>query len=144
MSYEKTNWQPGDTITSEKLNHLEDGVGEAFIAPPIEGTDVGKILGVTQDAEENPVYGLVEQSDSPFFIMNFSVSGSTITTDKTSAEVIAARNAGKVCVARNAGMDFYLTNVNVDDYVCFACIMSNQTIRLLSYDGRTGWVLDSK
>lgn len=34
MSYEKTTWQTGDTITSEKLNHLEDGVGEAFIAPP--------------------------------------------------------------------------------------------------------------
>lgn len=34
MSYEKTTWQTGDTITSEKLNHLEDGVSEAFIAPP--------------------------------------------------------------------------------------------------------------
>lgn len=36
MSYEKTTWQPGDVITSEKLNHLEDGVGEAFIAPPLK------------------------------------------------------------------------------------------------------------
>lgn len=26
MSYEKQNWQTGDTITAEKLNHLEDGV----------------------------------------------------------------------------------------------------------------------
>lgn len=26
MSYEKTTWQSGDTITSEKLNHLEGGV----------------------------------------------------------------------------------------------------------------------
>lgn len=26
MSYEKTVWNTGDTITAEKLNHLEDGV----------------------------------------------------------------------------------------------------------------------
>lgn len=26
MSYEKTIWNTGDTITAEKLNHLEDGV----------------------------------------------------------------------------------------------------------------------
>lgn len=88
------------------------------------------------------MYGLVAQSDSPFFIMNFSDSGGTVTTDKTSAEVIAARNAGKVCVARNNAMDYYLTNVNLADSVCFACIMSNRTIRLLSYDGRTGWVVE--
>lgn len=25
MSYVKTVWQPGDTITAEKLNHLEGG-----------------------------------------------------------------------------------------------------------------------
>ena len=34
MNYIKNTWQPGDTITSEKLNHLEDGVSEAFIALP--------------------------------------------------------------------------------------------------------------
>ena len=26
MSYTKTTWQNGDTITAEKLNHIEDGV----------------------------------------------------------------------------------------------------------------------
>ena len=29
MSYSKTTWASGDTITSEKLNHLEDGVYKA-------------------------------------------------------------------------------------------------------------------
>ena len=28
MSYEKQTWQTGDTITAEKLNHIEDGIGE--------------------------------------------------------------------------------------------------------------------
>lgn len=26
MSYEKQTWQTGDTITAEKLNHIEDGI----------------------------------------------------------------------------------------------------------------------
>ena len=30
MSYEKTNWQVGDTITAEKMNKIEDGVESAF------------------------------------------------------------------------------------------------------------------
>lgn len=28
MSYEKQNWQNGDIITAEKLNHIEEGVYE--------------------------------------------------------------------------------------------------------------------
>ena len=26
MAYEKQTWQNGDTITAEKLNHMEDGI----------------------------------------------------------------------------------------------------------------------
>ena len=29
MTYEKTNWQVGDTITAEKLNKMEDGIESA-------------------------------------------------------------------------------------------------------------------
>lgn len=29
MSYTKQTWQTGDTITAEKLNHIEDGVDDA-------------------------------------------------------------------------------------------------------------------
>lgn len=28
MSYTKQTWTTGDTITAEKLNHMEDGIGE--------------------------------------------------------------------------------------------------------------------
>lgn len=32
MSYTKTNWETGDTITAEKLNNLENGVaGNVFV-----------------------------------------------------------------------------------------------------------------
>lgn len=30
MTYEKTNWKVGDTITAEKMNKIEDGVESAF------------------------------------------------------------------------------------------------------------------
>ena len=29
MSYTPTNWQTGDTVTAEKLNHMETGIGNA-------------------------------------------------------------------------------------------------------------------
>lgn len=32
MSYEKTNWQTGDTITAEKLNHAEQGIYDNSIS----------------------------------------------------------------------------------------------------------------
>lgn len=31
MAYEKHTWETGEVITAEKLNHMEDGVGEVFI-----------------------------------------------------------------------------------------------------------------
>lgn len=31
MAYEKQTWQNGDTITAEKLNHMEDGIAEFFL-----------------------------------------------------------------------------------------------------------------
>ena len=30
MAYEKTNWQTGDTVTAEKLNHAENGIAAAY------------------------------------------------------------------------------------------------------------------
>lgn len=30
MSYTKTTWNTGDTITAEKMNKIEDGVESAF------------------------------------------------------------------------------------------------------------------
>ncbi len=42
MAYEKTVWGTGDTITAEKLNHIEDG---------IEGTSGVLIVTKTDDVE---------------------------------------------------------------------------------------------
>lgn len=46
MAYEKQTWACGDTITAEKLNHMEDGIaqgGVTIIEPTpkiVDGTDI--------------------------------------------------------------------------------------------------------
>lgn len=57
MSYEKTNWKTGDVITSEKLNHLEEGIADrdAKIATiTVETTQDGKFV-YTSDISYNEV-----------------------------------------------------------------------------------------
>lgn len=71
MSYEPTNWQTGDVVTSQKLNKLEQGVADAG-----GGGGVYKVtLAYDEDADD----------------------GSYI-SDKTIAEIIAAYNSGAVVV----------------------------------------------
>ena len=69
MAYEKNNWQSGDVVTSEKLNHLEDGVSNAGGTLVIGGFS-------------NNQYGNV-----------------TGTSDKTWQEIHDALAAGKECIA---------------------------------------------
>ena len=47
MAYEKQTWQTGDTITAEKLNHMEDGIKN--ILPPATAENMGKTLMVVPD-----------------------------------------------------------------------------------------------
>ena len=70
MSYEKTTWETGDTITAEKLNNLEGGVERA--QPNVEFF----IIHVTEAVDEQ-------------FNKHF-------TADKTFSEIVAAANAGKI------------------------------------------------
>lgn len=50
MAYTKQTWVTGDTITAEKLNHVEDGIGEAF--PANQGTaNAGKFAVVGSDGK---------------------------------------------------------------------------------------------
>lgn len=70
MAYEKNNWQSGDVITAEKLNHIEDGIA-----------NTGKTLvigGFIGNADGNPYIG---------------------EADKTWQEIHDALVAGKECFA---------------------------------------------
>ena len=49
MSYTPTEWKNGDTITAEKLNHIESGIEN--ILPPATVENIGKTLMVVPDWE---------------------------------------------------------------------------------------------
>ena len=78
MSYTPTNWQTGDTITAEKLNHIEQGLFEA----------VDSIIILNDKAEP--------------FIVTLTPTAQDLsgTMDKTVAEINAAYEAGKKIVFR--------------------------------------------
>ena len=73
MTYEKTNWQVGDTITAEKLNKIEDQV--AANEEAISASSEGGIEFITID-------------------------GRTDTCDKTYDEIVALFQAGKTVMAK--------------------------------------------
>lgn len=39
MTYIKTEWQTGDVITAEKLNHIEDGLADLINGSEAESED---------------------------------------------------------------------------------------------------------
>ena len=47
MSYEKQTWQTGDTVTSAKLNHMEDGIASAGGGGVLVATDTDGALNKT-------------------------------------------------------------------------------------------------
>ena len=71
MSYTKTTWQTGDTITAEKLNNIEGGIKANETA--ISQIDAG----------------------GGDFIIAVTESGGSYTADKTIAEINAAKESGK-------------------------------------------------
>ena len=69
MSYEKQTWQSGDTITANKLNHMESGIENSG-----------------------------GSSDDNLFVVTISVDGTVASSDKTWREITTAFNAGKNCI----------------------------------------------
>ena len=52
MAYTKQTWQTGDTVTSTKLNHMEDGIEAASVneLPAVTTTNNGNVLTVVSGA----------------------------------------------------------------------------------------------
>lgn len=78
MSYEKTTWETGDTITAEKLNKLENGVAEA-------GESGGVLVTFTVTMQDMYTVG-------------------SVVADKTYLQVIEAINKGSVVMAKVTGL----------------------------------------
>lgn len=51
MAYTPTEWETGDIITAEKLNNMEQGIEDAFVAPAVTSADEGDVLTVNSSGE---------------------------------------------------------------------------------------------
>ena len=69
MSYEKQTWQTGDTITAEKLNHIEDGIANSILVVTVD-LDTG-ISDVTYEDLQNATFAVMRlnrNNDSEQFV----------------------------------------------------------------------------
>lgn len=111
MAYEKQTWANGDVITAEKLNHMEDGIEDAYELPAVTETDNGKVLGV-----ENGQFGLVDGVE----IVDVVQTGTDSTTGKPLinfsyddlGRIIQKYNNGKAVVRLqllpNSSLNYYM------------------------------------
>ena len=51
MAYTPTEWATGDVITAAKLNNMEQGIEDAFVAPAVTIADEGEVLTVNSSGE---------------------------------------------------------------------------------------------
>ena len=70
MSYEKTTWQAGDTVTAAKLNKLENGVamGGALYIPIIVNEDE---TGASISYSYNEIAEIINEGATIIFTIEF-------------------------------------------------------------------------
>lgn len=94
MSYIKTTWQTGDTVTAEKLNHAENGIENANqnALPSVSSTDNGDVLTVVEGAWAKAA----PSGGGGVFVVHttFDDSEYSYTTDKTWTEIFTALSSG--------------------------------------------------
>lgn len=116
MSYTKTTWQNGDTITAEKLNHIEDGIADVEGGTLVVNSDYnseveGKVLDKTfeeiYEAFLNGVTVLLKETDNED--LTFESYGIVMFCSSTTADgrfsVAVASEAGQysyTCSSQNA------------------------------------------
>lgn len=90
MAYTKQTWQCGDTISAEKLNHMEDGISDVGIETNIQNPTDGQTL--KYDAESGKwVNGEGGGSTTPLIVNSvYDETQGTLTLDHTWQEINAA------------------------------------------------------
>lgn len=93
MAYTPTEWATGDVITATKLNNMEQGIEDAFVAPAVTIADAGDVLTVNSSgawAAAAPV--------SPLPEVTAADQGKVLTVD-SSGDWAAAANVRSVYYA---------------------------------------------
>lgn len=135
MSYTKQTWQTGDTITAEKLNHIEDGVDDLSRqlsdkqdAPSTAGT-AGQVLGL--DSNLNPVWMDQTGGGGGGGMSIVNLSGTQITQ-------VGADNTFYVC-----GELTELTFTAPAVGITMIRFTSGTTPTILTVNGVTSWMYDN-
>lgn len=76
MAYEKQEWKCGDTVTADKLNHMEDGIESANSGGTVELSKIK--LGTAQGL----VNGIVSAETPGAYFFNGGFDSSTTVGDK--------------------------------------------------------------
>lgn len=133
MSYTKQTWQTGDTITAEKLNHIEDGVDDASRqlsdkqAAPSTAGNAGQVLGL--DSNLNPTW--MDQTGGGGGMSIVNLSGTQITQ-------VGADNTFYVC-----GELTELTFTAPAVGITMIRFTSGTTPTVLTVNGVTSWMFDN-
>lgn len=63
MAYDKYTWNTGETITKEKLNHIEDGIGDNDTAITQLGTSITNLATTVNELGNKSKYEIVDDGD---------------------------------------------------------------------------------
>ena len=106
MAYEKQTWATGDTVTSEKLNHMEAGILSGQL-PLVTGTDKYKTLQVNT----NGVWTV--GGYTAWFYGTVTVGTGTKTMDKSGTTILGKIQDGVPCYAEETRTIDGVSNVKV-------------------------------
>lgn len=146
MAYVKQNFIDGNVLNASELNHMEDGIGDAYVKPSggIPGTDIASnavaAANIAQNAVSSMYYATllaanwIEIAGTGVFATEVSVSGllatdnpiidySWNTTNDPSAELDAWNTVLIAVVPSNGLLDVYASAIpDVDIPIKILCI----------------------
>lgn len=80
MAYEKQTWATGDTITAEKLNHMEDGISNSVLSVDISTSGDTKTMNKTwqeiHDAAKNGLPIVITELINEDYVEHYIFVGS--------------------------------------------------------------------
>lgn len=98
MEYEKQTWVCGETITAEKLLHMEEGIEQAGAPelPTVTSDDNGDVLTVVDGAWDKATPSGGGGGGDVLVVKVINDNNSNWVCDKTAQEILDALNSGTV------------------------------------------------